>query len=151
MELQLQSTPGSDIISTINLSDVGALYITKLYGNLIYQYLKCKLVGDSLATIGAIEELEDKILEAANMPGEYVIFSISKLYIEINQIIDKYDFNQVDITYPNENEIDVKFKNIELQIYLRDMNISSITGKSSKGYTLLYNFEDPAYKCTWWN
>lgn len=141
--------PSDDI--TINLSEVEALYITKLYGNLIYQYLKCKLIGDSLATIGSIEELEDKILEAANMPGEYIIFSISKLYIEINQIIDKYDFNQVDITYPNENEIDVKFKNIELQIYLRDMNISSITGKSSKGYTLLYNFEDPAYKCTWWN
>ena len=106
--------PSDDI--TINLSEVGALYITKLYGNLIYQYLKCKLIGDSLSTIGAIEELEDKILEAANMPSEYIIFSISKLYIEINQIINKYDFNQVDITYPNENEIDVKFKNIELQI-----------------------------------
>lgn len=141
--------PSDDI--TINLSEVGAMYITKLYGNLIYQYLKCKLIGDSLATIGAIEELEGKILEAAKMPGEYIIFSISKLYIEINQIIDKYDFNQVDITYPNENEINVKFKNIELQIYLRENNISSITGKSSKGYTLLYNFEDPDYKTTWWS
>lgn len=141
--------PSDDI--TINLSEVGALYITKVYGNLIYQYLKCKLIGDSLSTIGAIEELEGKILEAANMPGEYVIYSIAKLYIEINQIIAKYDFNQVDITYPNENEIDVKFKNIELQIYLRENNISSITGKSNKGYTLLYNFEDPDYKTTWWS
>lgn len=151
MKLQLQSTPDSATIATINLSDVGALYITKLYGNLIYQYLKCKLIGDSLATIGSIEELEDKILEAANLPSEYVLLSIAKLYIEINQIIDKYDFNRVDITYLNDNEIDVKFKDIELQIYLRDNNISSITGKSHKGYTLLYNFEDPEYKTTWWN
>lgn len=149
MGYKYQHRPSDNV--TINLSDVGAMYITKLYSNLIYQYLKCKLIGDSLSTIGAIEELEDKILEAANMPGEYVIHSIAKLYIEINQIIDKYDFNQVDITHLNDNEIDVKFKNIELQIYLRDMNISSITGKSNKGYTLLYNFEDPAYKCTWWN
>ena len=127
MKLQLQSTPDSATIATINLSDAGALYITKLYGNLIYQYLKCKLIGDSLATIGSIEELEDKILEAANLPSEYVLLSIAKLYIEINQIIDKYDFNRVDITYLNDNEIDVKFKDIELQIYLRDNNISSIT------------------------
>lgn len=149
MGLKYQYGPSDNI--TINLSDVGAMYITKLYSNLIYQYLKCKLIGDSLSTIGSIEELEDKILEAANMPGEYVIYSIAKLYIEINQIIAKYDFNQVDITHLNDNEIDVKFKDIELQIYLRDNNISSITGKSHKGYTLLYNFEDPAYKCTWWN
>ena len=117
MGYKYQHRPSDNV--TINLSDVGAMYITKLYSNLIYQYLKCKLIGDSLSTIGAIE--------------------------------DKYDFNQVDITHLNDNEIDVKFKNIELQIYLRDMNISSITGKSNKGYTLLYNFEDPAYKCTWWN
>lgn len=148
MGYKYQHRPSDNV--TINLSDVGAMYITKLYSNLIYQYLKCKLIGDSLSTIGAIEELEDKILEAANMPGEYVIHSIAKLYIEINQIIDKYDFNQVDITHLNDNEIDVKFKNIELQIYLRENNISSITGKSNKGYTLLYNFEDPDYKTTWW-
>lgn len=141
--------PSDDI--TINLSDVGTLYITKLYGNLIYQYLKCKLIGDSLSTIGAIEELEGKILEAANLPSEYVLLAIATLYIEINQIIAKYKFDNVDISYLNENEIDVKFKDIELQIYLRDNNISSITGKSRKGYTLLYNFQDPEYKTTWWN